>query len=353
MKDIIKILIVEDSSVVRDFLVYILSSEPDMHVVGTAKNGKEAIMLAALKKPDIITMDIEMPVMNGMEATREIMSTNAIPIIIVTSSYSKSEISKTFKAIEAGALAILAKPAGFKHPNFHKDKNDLIKTVRLMSEIKVVTRRKKYLNQETTEKTIAIPKSFNERETNYKLTAIGVSTGGPQVLNTILPLIPEDYKLPIVIVQHIPEGFLEGMVDWLNKSSRIPIKIAIGGEKLEPRNIYFCPAESHIGIKSDLTVELKKDVPGLSIRPSVSYLFRSIAKNFNHESIGILLTGMGKDGAEELAIMKEKGALTIIQDEKSSIVFGMPGAAFNLDAHKYILSPVEIANKLIELNQHK
>lgn len=351
MKDIIKILIVEDSSLVRDFLVYILSSEPDMHVVGTAKNGKEAVKLAQLKKPDIITMDIEMPVMNGLEATKEIMSTNAIPIIIVTSSYNKKEIDKTFQAIDAGALAVIAKPAGFKHPDFLKDKNQLINSVRIMSEVKVVTRRKKYLKNGAEEAKKVISRKYHEKEINYKLTAIGVSTGGPQILNKMLPLIPKDYGLPIVIVQHIPKGFLEGMINWLNKKTQLPIKIAEDGEKLEKGNIYFCPPEYNLGISKNLKVELKSDVAGFSVKPSISYLFRTVRKSLKHEAIGILLTGMGKDGAEELALMKEEGALTIIQDEKSSIVFGMPGEAFKLNAHKYILPPENIVKKLISLNK--
>lgn len=353
MQKTIKILVVDDSAVVRDFLVYIFSSEPDIHVVGTAKNGKEAIELAVLKKPDIITMDIEMPVMNGMEATRIIMSTKPVPVVIVTSSYHKNDVKKSFMAMEAGALAIMEKPPGFNHPNYEKTKKELVNTVRLMSEVKVVTRLPKYAKKEIKELENKKPVDFDERKIKYKIVAIGVSTGGPQVLQQMLSLFPAEFNIPIVIVQHIPKGFLEGMVDWLNQSSALEIKIVEEGEKIEGGRIYFCPAEYNLAIDSSLTASLKEDVPGFTIRPSVSYFFRSVSKNIKEEAIGVLLTGMGKDGADELGMMKEAGAVTIVQEEKSCVVFGMPGEAFKMNAHKYILTPIDIVKKLVELQDFK
>jgi two-component system chemotaxis response regulator CheB len=349
MDGIINILIVEDSAVVRDFLVYVLSSEPDFHVVGTAKNGQEAVMLAASKKPDVITMDIEMPVMNGLKATQEIMRTNAVPIVMVTSSYNPNEVEKTFAAIDAGALTILAKPNGLKHPDFEKDKKLLIDTIRSISAVKVFTRLNqpaKLSGQDIPVKPLSV---FDETRVNYKLVAIGVSTGGPIVLNTIFSALPASFPLPIVVVQHIPDGFLEGMVEWLNNSCKLNIKIAVNEETIKPGNIYFCPPTHHMGISRNLEIQLVKDIPSISVKPSVSYLFRTISKNIQEKSVGIILTGMGRDGAEELALMKEKGALTIVQDKESSIVFGMPGEAVKLNAHKYILSPEGIARKLVNL----
>lgn len=349
MKNTIKVLVVDDSAVVRDFLVYIFSSEPNIHVVGTARNGKEAVELAKLKKPDIISMDIEMPVMNGMEATQVIMSTNPVPVILVTSSYRKDDVAKTFKAMEAGALAILEKPAGFGHPNYEKTKKELVNTLLTMSEVKVVTRFPKYAKKEIKALEKEKPVNIDERKTKYQIVAIGVSTGGPQVLQQMIPLIPAGYDIPIVIVQHIPQGFLEGMVDWLNQTSKLEIKIVQNGEKLEGGRIYFCPAEWNVSVNSQLRAELRKDVPGITVCPSVSHFFRSVSKNLKHQAIGVLLTGMGKDGSAELLLMKEAGAVTIVQDEKSCVVFGMPGEAFKLNAHKYILPPIDIVKKIVEL----
>ena len=351
MKSPIKVMIVDDSAVARDYLTYVIGTEPDMHVVGTAKNGMDAIKISGIKKPDIILMDIEMPVMNGFEATRKIMETNPVPIVIVSSYYEKSEVEKTFEAMDAGALAILAKPEGFKHPNHEKSKKKLADIVRTMSEVRVVTRKSRNNLKNTIVSTEQIP--FNEKGTKYQLTAIGVSTGGPQVLNKLLPLIPENFDMPVVVVQHISPGFLEGMIDWLSKSTKLKVKIACDGEVLEKGNIYFCPDNYNMGITKKLRVVLKKEVPGFTITPSVSYMFKTVAENIEQKAIGILLTGMGRDGAEELALMKDKGALTIAQDEKSSIVYGMPGEAVKLNAHRYILSPEGVGRKLVEINNHQ
>ncbi len=350
MNKYIKILVVEDSPVVRDYLVYLFSSDPELHVVGTASNGYEAIDLVKKKKPDIITMDIEMPKMNGLEATRIIMQENPTPIVLVSSSFDINEVNQTFAALEAGALSIMAKPMGIQHPQYSKLKNDLIKTIKLMSEVKVVTRRSKYLQKKHSE-TNEVSVSVDENNTNYKLVAIGVSTGGPQILQNIFSNLPTTFKIPIVVVQHIPEGFLEGMIVWLNKSSKLPINIAKQSEKPIPGNIYFAPAEMHLSIDQQSCFKLIENIPLSNIRPSVSHLFRSVGKYFGSSAIGILLSGMGKDGAEELRMMKERGSLTIIQDEETSVVFGMPAEAQKLNAHKYILPPSEIVRKLIQLNK--
>jgi two-component system chemotaxis response regulator CheB len=222
-----------------------------------------------------------------------------------------------------------------------------------MSEVRVVTRMPKYAKKEVLAKEKVNPVDIDERKTNYKLIAIGVSTGGPQVLQQMIPLLPKNFNVPIVIVQHIPKGFLEGMVSWLNQSSPLEINIIEQGEKVEGGKIYFCPAEYHLAINSQLRAELVEEAPGFSVRPSVSYLFRSVAKNIKEKAIGVLLTGMGKDGAEELLMMKEAGAVTIAQEEKSCVVFGMPGEAFKINAHKYILPPIDIIKKLVELQDFK
>lgn len=354
MNNPIKILVVDDSAVIRDFLSLIFNSEDDLLVVGTAKNGQEAVQMIAARKPDIVTMDIQMPVMNGFEATRIIMENNPVPIIVVTSSFSSEDVENTFKAMDSGAVAVIEKPVGNNHPDFNKSKTELLKIVRMMAEIKVVKRKNRYrinpppLNLLNLSEGI---KNIDEKNPNYKLVAIGVSTGGPQILNTILSQIPANFSLPVVIVQHISDGFLEGMVEWLNKTSALKIEIAKNGEAIQKGRAYFCPTGHNIGINQNMVVELTTDVSNYSIVPSVSYMFRSVSENFENQAIGILLTGMGRDGAEELALMKECGALTIVQNQESCIVFGMPAEAIKLNAHKYIMSPQEIVNKLIELNE--
>jgi two-component system, chemotaxis family, protein-glutamate methylesterase/glutaminase len=342
----IKVLIVEDSVVVRDFLVHILGSDSEIHVVGTARDGLEAIEMVKKKQPDVITMDIEMPRMNGLDATRKIMHSYPTPIVIVTASYERQEVEKTFTAIEAGALAILPKPTGFFHDNHVQDKTELIKTVKLMAGVKVITRR---LKARSLVKVTHKPLVKRDLVTKRKIIAIGVSTGGPQILNTIFSKLSENIKIPIMVVQHIPPGFLEGMVDWLNKSSKLPVRIARHNETILPGNIYFAPDKLQMGVCKNGKVLLSKDKAYFGLIPSVSFLFRSIAKKYDDKAIGILLSGMGKDGSEELNRMHEKGALTIIQDKSSSVVYGMPGEALKLGGVDLILSPESIVAKINEI----
>jgi two-component system, chemotaxis family, protein-glutamate methylesterase/glutaminase len=352
MKKLIRILIVDDSTVFQDLLRYIFSSEDDMLVVGVASDGKEAINLIASKKPDLITMDLYMPVMNGLEAIRKIMEDNPIPIVVISSSYQATDGSKSFQAIDAGALTILPKPVGINHPNFARIKAELVKTIRAMAEIKVVTKRQKYLVKQPIQSEIIPPATYNESKTQYKIAVIGVSTGGPQVLSRILPQIPKDISFPIVIAQHISDGFLEGMVEWLSRTTELKIEIAEHNKVLEKGTIYFCPTERNTSIQPNLVVNISKDISAQLATPSISHLFRSIHKNFRQNAIGILMTGMGRDGVEELAIMKETGAVTIVQDKDSCIVYGIPYEAVRLNAQKYILSPENIVKKIVELSQN-
>ncbi len=346
----IKVLIVEDSVVVRDFLVHILGSDPEIHVVGTARDGLEAIEMVKKKKPDVITMDIDMPRMNGLEATREIMYSNPTPIVIVTASFEKKDVDKSFVAIDAGALSILNKPTGFFHENHTHDKEELIKTVKLMSEVKVVTRR---LKKQPKVKPISRPPVPNGLGKNRKIVAIGVSTGGPQVLNTILSGISKDFNLPILVVQHIPPGFLEGMVSWLNKSSDLTVQIAQNDKTVLPGNVYFAPDSMHMGVYRNGKIFLSRDKTNSGLVPSVSFLFKSIAREYGEKAIGILLSGMGKDGSEELNRMHGRGALTIVQDKNSSVVYGMPGEALKLGAADLVLTPDQIIRKLNEVVKDK
>ena len=345
----INVLIVEDSPVVREFLIYILSSDPQIHIIGIATNGEEALKAAGKKKPDVITMDIHMPKMDGFEATRRIMETNPVPIIIVSGSSTTDEVATTFHALEMGALTVVPRPNGLGHAEYETTAKELIQTVKLMSEVKVVRRWARPSRDAT-----PAPRLPPDRDTGVKhahsakigLVAIGASTGGPQVLQTILSALPGDFSAPVLIVQHIATGFLQGLVEWLAGSCALPIRIARHGESLLAGQVYAAPDGNQMGVRQGGIINLSPGEPEHGHRPSVSYLFRSVAEVYGRNAIGILLTGMGKDGAEGLKQMKERGAVTIAQDEKTSIVFGMPAEAINQDAVMYVLTPEEIAAKL-------
>jgi two-component system chemotaxis response regulator CheB len=348
----IKVLIVEDSQVVREFLTYVLSSDPDIQVIGTASNGEEAIKMVRDKSPDVVTMDINMPKMDGFEATRIIMETTPTPIVIVSASWDPEEVQKTFRAMEAGALAAVRKPVGVAHPDYKDQAKELIQTVKLMSEVKVVRRHSRIKHGKGISAGLAV-KDLIPLTTDVKIVAIGASTGGPPVIETILSRLSKDSCAPLLIVQHIAPGFVQGFADWLANSCRIPVKIATRHEFPLPGHAYIAPDGVHMGLDTSGRIVFEGSEPENGLRPAVSYLFRSVANVFGKNIVGVLLTGMGKDGAKELKMMKEKGAITIAQDEESCVVYGMPGEAVNLNAATYVLSPPKIAELLAGLLKAK
>jgi two-component system chemotaxis response regulator CheB len=338
----IKVLIVEDSQVIRDFLTFILSSDQDIQVIGTAGNGEEAVKAVGDKRPDVVTMDINMPKMDGYEATKIIMETTPTPIVIVSASWDPKEVEKTFRAMDAGAIAAVKKPVGITHPDYKNQAKELIQTVKLMSEVKVIKRRRQWPLKKDMSYTLPVGESAYAIN-NIRTVVIGASTGGPPAVETILSGLPKDFKVPILIVQHIAPGFVQGFTDWLAGSCCFPVKVAEHGELLLPGHAYIAPDDVHMGVSMGGRIVLSANAPENGLRPSVSYLFRSVTDVFGRNVVGVLLTGMGKDGAYELKTMQEKGAITIAQDKESSVVYGMPGEAVALGAAMHVLSPEEIA----------
>ncbi|MDQ3813788.1 MAG: chemotaxis-specific protein-glutamate methyltransferase CheB [Armatimonadota bacterium] len=346
----IKVLVVEDSAVIRELIVHILNSDPQLRVIGTAKNGEEALAAIERQRPDVITMDINMPKMDGFETTRRIMQTNPVPIVIVSANYHPDEVSSSFHAVEAGAVAVAEKPHGPGHPNHDEVAKKLIETVKLMSEVKVVRRwMRPRPAQAETATAAAAPPAEPKRPTEIKIVAMGASTGGPPVLQTILAGLPKDFSVPVLIAQHIAVGFLQGLVDWLGQTTGLAVHIATQGAQPQPGHVYFAPDDFHMGVDKAGRIALSKDPPESGLRPAVAYLFRSVTGVYGAKAAGVLLTGMGRDGAEELKLMKDKGAITIAQDKDSSVIHGMPGEAIKLDAATYILPPDRIATMLTTL----
>lgn len=335
----IRVLIVEDSQVVRDFLTFILSSDPNIQIIGTASNGEEAVKTVEDKRPDVVTMDINMPKMDGHEATKIIMETTPTPIVVVSASWDPKEVKKTFRAIDAGAVAVVRKPVGFTHPDYENQAKELVQAVKLMSEVKVVRRR----HRKAFEGDIPVVPPVVGAAHRIDTVVMGASTGGPLVVETILSGLPKDFRVPILIVQHIAQGFVQGFADWLANSCRFPVKIAEQGELPLPAHAYVAPDNVHMGIGMGGRIFLSKHEPENGLCPSVSYLFRSVADVLGRNVAGVLLTGMGKDGAYELKMMKDKGAITIVQDKESCAVYGMPREAVAIDAATHILSPEGIS----------
>lgn len=348
----IKVFIVEDSPIAQEFLTFILNSDPEIRVIGTASDGEAALLALKSKNPDVILMDINMPKMNGFVATRKIMETLPVPIVIVSAVWDPHEVATTFRAMEAGAVAVLEKPVGIGHPDYKAVAKELVQTVKLMSEAKVVRRWARPSQVRAARKASRVVRP-EQKLADIRVVAIGTSTGGPPVLQTILAGLAEDFPVPVLIVQHIASGFLQGMIRWLDQATDLQVRIATHGERALPGHVYLAPDDVHMGMSGNGRITLSAGEPENGLRPSISYLFRSVAGAFGEQAIGILLTGMGSDGAKELKMLREKGATTIAQDKDSSVVHGLAGAAINLDAAMYVHSPDEIAVMLASLVNNK
>ncbi len=344
----IKVLIVEDSPVMRETLKFALNSDADIKIMGVVNDGIQALEFLKNKKPDVITMDVNMPRMNGFETTRKIMETDPIPIVIVTGSWDVRDVRTSFRALQAGALSVLGKPKSVVDPEYQLIVTNIINTIKVMSEVKLVKR----IPATRTENAYPIENQDSGiRRKKVELVTIGASTGGPPIIQKILSQLSKQTSFPVLIVQHIAEGFIQGLRDWLNDSSNLPVHIACNREKILPGHVYLAPDGCQMGVNWRKEIVLTKDEPENNLRPSVSYLFRSVAQTFGDSSVGIILTGMGKDGANELKVMNEKGAFTMAQEEKSCVVFGMPKVAIELGGVDLILPPEKIINKLNEISQ--
>ncbi len=351
----IRLLVVEDSKTVQQALVEIFNSDPDIRVIGIASNGEEAVRAAMTMKPDVITMDINMPGMDGFEATRAIMSNCPTPIVIVTGKMDPKDSATLFRVMQAGALMISAKPFPPGHPEHGDSVQELIKTVKLMSEIKVV-RRFFHPDPSITLSATSAPREIPATAgADTRIVAIGTSTGGPPLLQSILASLPADFSMPLVIVQHMAKGFTGEFVSWLNLTSRLSVELATEGCHMSPGRVYVAPDEFQMLVMPGDRIVLRNDPPESGQRPSVSALFRSVAMIYGKNALGILLTGMGKDGARELKLLRENGGITIAQNRESSVVFGMPGEAVRIDAADYVLTPEEIISfmRKIDTNQKR
>jgi two-component system chemotaxis response regulator CheB len=339
----IRVLLADDSATVREYLAYLLGEDPALEVVGTARDGLEAVAEAERLKPDIIVMDVHMPRMNGFEATHQIMERTPTPIVIVSASISREEVAMTFEALKAGALTVVDKPGGPDHPRHAESAQRLVETVKLMAEVKVVRRRPRRERPVPPSPPSVIPSR------KIRLIAIGASTGGPQALAEIMKELPSQLEAPILVVQHIAPGFTAGLAEWLSQGTRLAVKLAEPGESAWPGTVFFAPEGFQMGVTKDGRIRLTKEPAEDGFCPSATYLFQSVAETHGRSAIGILLTGMGRDGAAGLRQLREAGGVTIAQDKESSVIFGMPAEAIRLGAAEYVLSPARISGAIRSL----
>ncbi len=343
----IRVVIVDDSSLARGLLRSFLDSESDIEVVGEATNGRQAIDIVRELKPDLVTMDLEMPVMNGMEAIKEIMCSKAVPILVVSS------IANAHNALEAvahGALEVVAKPEYSP-----AQAAEFVAKVRMLAGVSVITRmRPRKSPLLAAEAPVATPAEslsaapvFNYRQ----IFAIASSTGGPQALAQILPALPADFPCPVLIAQHISDGFAQGMADWLCSICKLPVRLGREGDLIAPATVYISPSERDMAVAPNRRLTLLERGANHLYHPSCDALLESVASVFGPKAIGIILTGMGHDGAAGLAMIRTAGGTTLGQDEASSVIYGMNRVAIEQGAVQRVLPLDAMAAAMIESAQ--
>ncbi len=360
----IRVLIVEDSAVNQKLLNSLLNNDPRFEITGIAVNGKQAIEMVEKDRPDVVSMDLFMPVMDGVQATTIIMQHFPVPIVIVSSFYNPSEIQMSFRILQAGALAILPKPYGPGHPQFEETSRKYRNTLKMLSDVRVSPLRRtpnssgKALGPRP-EKPEIRPVGNLEATSSVKSTgpfevlAIGASAGGPQAASLLLSLLPSSLRFPVMMVQHIDRNFADGYAAWLAGLTSLPVHVAVHGQEMVPGHVYLPPGDTHIGLIRKGILSLSGSPPEKGHRPAVSFLLRNILHVYGKQTIAVMLSGMGSDGAVEMKMLHSEGALTIAQDMSSSLVHGMPGETIRLGGAGMIGNPEEIAAEIIRINSQK
>jgi two-component system, chemotaxis family, protein-glutamate methylesterase/glutaminase len=376
----LKVLIVEDSGLVAGIIKETLESDRQISVVGVAANGQEAIELVPQLKPDLITMDVWMPVKDGFATVEWVMANKPTPILVITSSKLKEDVQISLRMLAAGALDVIEKPALTDDNQWRSYRRELISKVKLLATVRVITHvRGKAgntapLRAATTATLPSVPKPLESKPpvpvkssepkpapslirngtnpfpvaSHYQVVAIASSTGGPTALMRVLNKLPADFPCPILIVQHISEGFTQGLVDWLGREVKLKIRMAQDNDLPTPGTILVAPDRRDMLVLPNRKIATRRDT-GNILCPNADALMESIAEVYSAQAIGVVLTGMGNDGAKGLKKMWDAGAYTIAQDEASSLIYGMPRAAALAGGVREILPLEDVTARLLEL----
>ncbi len=344
----IRIVVAESSLRDRDGLVATLRDDPGMAVIGEATRSNEVLPLVRRLRPDILVMGGDLPTAGGFETTKEIMSEQPTPVVIVSDEGDPRQIEQSILALRAGALAVVPRLAGLMPAERESAGRRLVSTVRAMAGVKVV---RHWLGQGTPSPlrpaaplVIAKPPA--------RIVAIAASTGGPAALQVLLSSLPANFPAPILVVQHIGKGFVDGLVSWLNTVSSLKVRVAIGGEPILPHTVYVAPDDAHLGVIDRGHIGLSRAEPIGGFRPSATHLFEQVARVFGPSATHVILTGMGQDGVAGLRVAAETGGRVIAQDEASSVVFGMPGAAVAAGVADSVLPLSAIGGELVQITQN-
>jgi two-component system chemotaxis response regulator CheB len=349
----VKLLIVDDSAFMRNVLSTMLSSDPEIKIVGTARDGLEAIEKIGSLKPDIVTMDVEMPRMDGLAALRHIMDTNPLPVIMV-SSITTEGAKVTLDALDLGAVDFIPKNLSELSINIVKIKEILIDKIKHIGRKGLVKKQAGLHGRAAAPRAIEVPTHMPRRTTGERrvgILSIGTSTGGPKALQEIIPRLPKDFPTPIVIAQHMPPNFTGPFAERLNQLSQIEVREAKEGEPLKPGVALIAPGWGHMRVKRvrgiETVVSISDNKEEFIYRPSVDALMGSVAEYFPGRALGVILTGMGNDGLKGLISLKKTGGRIFAQDEETCVVYGMPKAVVEAGIADKVLSLEEMAGEII------
>jgi two-component system chemotaxis response regulator CheB len=364
----LSVVVVDDSAVQRRFLRGAIDASPDFSVVGEARNGKEAVALVARLRPAAVVMDLDLPVMGGVEAIEHIMCSHATPILVYSAFVAGTNSSNALEALAAGAVDVLAKPGPEDSATLEEYAEALRRRLRMVARIRVITHPRGRLRASGSSAALAavggrrplgaaaapVPPAPRAEPVpvrpGVKLLVIGASTGGPQALLTVLSALPADLEQAVLVVQHMAEGFIPGLASWLDQLVPMPVVVGESGRRLEPGTITIAPSGGNLLVQDNrLRVVGTPPAAGQFHVPGIDATMRSVADALGPDAVGVLLTGMGRDGAAGLLAMRNRGAFTIGQDEATSAVYGMPAAAAALDAIDRQLPVDEIGPALCEV----
>jgi two-component system, chemotaxis family, protein-glutamate methylesterase/glutaminase len=347
-----KVLIAEGSATDRAALARLLRGDPGIELVGEATHSVEALEMVKRLRPQIIVMGVHLPASGGFRTTKEVMIEAPTPIVIVSDEHDARQVEMSILALRAGALAVASMPSPLMADGSGSAAERLIATVKAMSEVKVVRRWREAppagSRPWTPPQQAAAP-----AEARTRIVALAASTGGPAALQQILSELPADFALPILVVQHIGSGFVDGLVQWLDSACSLHVKRATDGELLSPNTVYVAPDDRHLGVSSQSRIVLSQAAPVDGFRPSATFLFESVARAFGPSAVHVILTGMGHDGVAGLGIARQLQGTILAQDQASSVVFGMPGAAIDAGLADRVLPLPCIADQLINLAYRK
>jgi two-component system, chemotaxis family, protein-glutamate methylesterase/glutaminase len=328
----IRVLIADDSPLVRRILTDLLQQEDDITVAGCACNGREAVELTLALQPDLVLMDLVMPELDGLEAIEEIMAGAPTPVLVLSAALESNEVQSAFNAIKRGALDVMEKPAADVPGALEEFALRLTEKVRLLSRVRVIRHPRRRVRRQPE----AAPAAAGPAPT---ILAIGASTGGPKAVMTLLKALPADFPGAVFVVQHIAQGFAAGFATWLDRECALKVRLAVDGERYGAGEAVIAPDGRHLTVR-DGRIRLIDELPVNCCRPSIDVFFNSLAEVPCEDVVGCLLTGMGKDGARGLLRVKQRGGTTLVQDEPSCAVFGMPKAAIEMQAVSRVL-PLE------------